>query len=143
MMLYHLHEMQHLALVPARLFAGALAQTMRNPFNLFGATEWGRKIGSAAEIFGQITRRYGRPDWGFDQTIIDGQAVEVSEHVAIRRTYCHLLHFHRDTDRKDPKLLVVRRSRATTRRFCAARSRRCRRTTTSTSPTGRTAAPSP
>ena len=106
-MLYFLHEMQHLALMPARMMNDGLTKVLNNPFNLFSATPLGRNLASAASIFEQLTRRYGKPAWGLHETRIDGQAVAVTEDVVIKRSYCHLLHFRRATERKDPKLLIV------------------------------------
>ncbi len=64
-------------------------------------------MSSAAEIFEHLTRAYGKPEWGLATTEIDGAPVAVEEEVLIKRTYCHLLHFKRAAERRDPKLLIV------------------------------------
>jgi poly(3-hydroxybutyrate) depolymerase len=106
-MLYYLHEMQHLALMPMRFAAENFSRVLDHPFNFVGKTPMGRNISSAANIFEQLTRRYGKPAWGLPTTPIDGKEVPVETEVVIKRAWCQLLHFKRDTERKDPKLLIV------------------------------------
>lgn len=106
-MLYQMHEMQHAALMPARYFTDMLRHMLDNPFNPWSHTPWGRQIASAANIFERLTRRYGKPAWGLPTTPIDGVDVPIVEDPVIKRTYCHLIHFRREIERKDPKLLIV------------------------------------
>lgn len=106
-MLYQLHEAQRLAMMPARLLAHTIKVATLGPWNPILATPLGRSIASAAEVFEQMTRRYGKPDWDLPETVIDGNTVPVVEEVVISRAYCQLLHFRRDTARTDPKLLIV------------------------------------
>jgi len=106
-MLYHLHEMQHMAMMPARMFAEMLSRALKNPFNPLSHSDFARKLGSAAEVFHSMTQRYDRPAWNIDKVTIDGKEVPVEEDVVIRRTYCHLLHFRTPEKRNAPKLLIV------------------------------------
>ncbi|MGB8274879.1 MAG: polyhydroxyalkanoate depolymerase [Alphaproteobacteria bacterium] len=106
-MLYYLHEMSRLSMAPARAMTEGLRAVLANPFNPFSGTPMGRSMASAAEIFEHLTRSYGKPAWGLNETVIDGEPVAVEEEIIIKRTYCHLLHFKRAAERKDPKLLVV------------------------------------
>jgi len=106
-MLYHLHEMQHMAMMPARMLAEFLSHSLKNPWNPLSHSSFARSIGSAAEVFHQMTQRYDRPSWGIDAVEIDGKTIPVEEDVVIQRTYCHLLHFRLPEARKVPKLLIV------------------------------------
>jgi poly(3-hydroxybutyrate) depolymerase len=107
-MLYQMHQAQRLAMLPTRMIAEALRFSLRNPWNPLSHTQLGRQISSAADVFEQFTRPYGKPVWALDQTEIDGIAVTVTPEVKIQRTYGHLVHFRRDMERKDdPKLLIV------------------------------------
>ncbi len=106
-MLYYMHEMQRLWMTPARMAAEGARLAFRNPWSPLAHNPAARYMGSAAELFEHLTRRYGKPDWGLDSTDIDGETVAVSEESIVKRTYCHLLHFKRHTDREDPKVLVV------------------------------------
>ena len=64
---------------------------------------------SAADLFEHLTRRFGKPDWDLDTTVIDGKEVDVEYETIVHRTFCHLVHFKRKLARKrnDPKLLIV------------------------------------
>ncbi len=106
-MLYYLHEMSRLSLAPARAMTEGLRALLDNPLNPWTATPVGRNMASAADIFEHLTRSYGKPAWRLPTTTIDGAEVAVEVEVAIKRAYCHLLHFKRATDRADPRLLIV------------------------------------
>ncbi|MEX2648406.1 MAG: polyhydroxyalkanoate depolymerase [Alphaproteobacteria bacterium] len=106
-MLYMLHEMQQYAMAPMRLMTDGIHQMLDNPMNPFRDTPIARNITSALSVFEQVTRRYGKPDWGLTETEIDGNKVAVHPEAVIHRTYCHLVHFRREAERDDPKLLIV------------------------------------
>lgn len=106
-MLYHMHELTRMAMMPwrsaaqmARLFAAA-------PWNPLSYTPYAQQIMAGAEVFERVTRRYGKPEWGLSTTVIDGREVAVTEDPVIKRSYCHLVHFKRAVERDDPKLLIV------------------------------------
>jgi len=106
-MLYQLHELHKLALMPARMTAEGLHMFFNNPFNMLGHTPAGRALGSGAQVFEQFTRAHTKPDWDIDATTIDGQEVAVTPEPIMKRTYGHLVHFRRETEREDPRLLIV------------------------------------
>lgn len=106
-MLYYLHEMQNYALMPARALGDMMRFALTNPMNPISHTPMAKQILSATEIFERLTRQYTKPAWMLDETEIDGKKVKITVEPVITRTYCHLLHFKRDTNRKDPKLLIV------------------------------------
>lgn len=106
-MLYYLHEMHRLAMLPARAAASNLRAAVNNPMNPWSYSPMARTFGAAADMFEQMTRRYGRPEWAIETVDIGGKAVQVTVEPVIRRTYGHLVHFRRDTDAKDPRLLIV------------------------------------
>ena len=106
-MLYSLYELQHALLTPARIGAEMTRAMVSNPLNPFAKTDAGRSIAAGAEVFERVTRRFGKPQFGLPETIIDGEVVEVTEETILARPFCNLLHFKRDVERNDPKLLIV------------------------------------
>jgi len=106
-MLYHLYEMQRVAVAPARFMADHGQHWMRNPFNPMAYTPLGRVVAAGCHVFEHATRRYGKPRFGLEETVIDGTTVAVEERIEHRRTFGQLKHFVRDTDREDPRLLIV------------------------------------
>jgi len=106
-MLYHMHEAQRLAMQPVRMWSRMVNLGLNNAFNPVAYTPLGRYVASIGDVFEHVTRRYDKPAWDIATTRIDNRTVEVSEEIAIQRTYCHLLHFRRHTSRRDPRLLIV------------------------------------
>ena len=106
-MFYHFYDMQKAMLGPARFTAAVTRNLYRNPFNPLSHTQLGRTIAANAEMFERLTKRFGKPEFALPFTEIDGKKVSVTEEVVHEKPFCNLLHFRRDTKRKDPKVLVV------------------------------------
>ncbi len=106
-MLYHLHEFQNAATAPIRFATEAQLMWWRHPFNPAAHTQVGRAAAAACELLEAGLRPYEKPAFGLDVTEIDGKSVDVTEDVVLREPFCELLHFKRDVERDDPKLLIV------------------------------------
>jgi poly(3-hydroxybutyrate) depolymerase len=106
-MLYHMYDLQHALLTPARFVAEMTKSAFRNPWNPLSHTQAGRSIAAGAEVFERVTRRFGEPDWALPHITIDGKKVEVSETVVVEKPFCQLMHFKRAVKRNDPRVLVV------------------------------------
>jgi poly(3-hydroxybutyrate) depolymerase len=106
-MLYQLHEAQHASLTPLRLWAKVTAEFYGNPFSVFSHNPVSRVMTAGADVVLRMTRRYSKPEFGLSETVILGKSVAISEHITIDKPFCQLLHFKRDTKRKDPKVLLV------------------------------------
>jgi poly(3-hydroxybutyrate) depolymerase len=107
---YQMHEMTYLALAPARAMSDVTRSWFKNPINPFAHTSVGRNMAASAELFERLTRRYGKPIFGLDTTVIDGEIVPIVENVVWQRPFCKLLHFERQWPRDakiQPKLLIV------------------------------------
>lgn len=105
-MLYSVYEMNRLAMTPWRAAANATRRMMRAPWNPMGDTVAGRTMAAAAELFESVTRRYGKPEWMIDATLINGHTVAIEEEVVWSDSWCDLLHF-----RRDPQALVEARGK--------------------------------
>ena len=105
--LYHLYDLQHAVLTPARLSAEAIKTSFQNPLNPFAHLPIGRTIAAGAEVFERLTRRFGKPSFNLPTTKIGGKAIKVTEEFIVEQPFCGLLHFKRDIKRKDPKVLIV------------------------------------
>lgn len=102
-MSYQLYEMLHLAFAPARAVTDAMLHAIKNPLNPLHHTSFGRNIAASAELFERMTRRYGKPIFGFDTTTVDGAEVEIVEEIVWVRPFCGLLHFNRQFEGAAPK----------------------------------------
>ena len=106
-MLYHAYELNRRIAQPVRLWANALEQLYSSPYNPLSETWLGKSVAAGAEIVARLTQDYGKPPFGLPVTEIDGKTVAVNEEILLRKPFCHLLRFRRDTTRRDPKVLVV------------------------------------
>ncbi len=107
---YQLYEMTHLALSPARAMSDATRLMFKNPMNPWTHTPVGKNIAASAELFERLTRRYGKPIFGLETTVVDGVKIDVQEEVVWQKPYCNLLHFRRSftvAEAQQSKLLIV------------------------------------
>jgi len=109
--MYWFYEMGHAALNPTRAFADATRLFFKNPANPLAHTAYGKTVAAGLELFERSTRRYRRPEWGIDHTIVGGERVPVHITPVWHRPFCRLLHFERAfarvPRRPQPKLLIV------------------------------------
>lgn len=109
-MFYQFYELNHAALAPFRAAADIMRFAYSNPLNPFSQTPFGRTISASLEMFERTTRRYGKPEFGLNETLIDGTKVVVREEIVWARSFCNLLHFSRDVPSShsgDPRILIV------------------------------------
>ncbi len=110
-MQYVAYELAHMFIQPMRLAAKALKHSADMPFNPIGKTPMMRHVSAACEVFEGVTRRYGKPEWGIDETTIHGLKVPVREETVLSKPFCNLVHFDRPEEivgkRYDPKVLIV------------------------------------
>ncbi len=106
-MIYHLYDLQHAVLTPARIGAELMRTVFRNPLNPMSYTQAGRTIAAGAEVFERMTSRFGKPSFELPYTHIGGKKIEVVEEFIVEKPFANLLHFKRDVKRTDPKVLIV------------------------------------
>lgn len=105
--LYQLYEFQQASVTPLRIFAHANKHLHSSPLLPWAYTSMGRTMTAGFELLERVTRRYTKPEFGLHETVIDGQKVAVRDEVVHGKPFCHLRHFKRDTNRNDPKILLV------------------------------------
>ena len=106
-MLYYAYELQRQFAQPVRLWANAVEQASSSPYNPFAETWFGKSMAAGAEIVARMTRDYGKPAFGLGTTEVDGATVAVNEEILLRKPFCQLLRFRRDTPKRAPKVLLV------------------------------------
>src|SRR6185312_7784710 len=95
--LYQFYEMQHAAMGPFRAAADATKILFQNPINPLAHTLWGKSVAAGCELFERVTRRYPKPEWRLDYTVIDDEEVEVHPEVVWELPFCNLTRFVRAT----------------------------------------------
>ncbi|MGI2036016.1 polyhydroxyalkanoate depolymerase [Rhizobium panacihumi] len=109
-MFYQLYEINHAALAPLRATTEAMRMLYSDPLNPMSHTPLGRTMAAGLEVFERLTRRYAKPSFDLQQTIIDGEAVDVTEEIICSKPFCNLLRFNRRLKpgrAPDPKILLV------------------------------------
>jgi poly(3-hydroxybutyrate) depolymerase len=106
-MLYDIHELQHTALAPVRFVAEALQHFYTNPWVPAAYTGFGRTVAAGCELVERTTRQYKKPSFGLTLTAIDGECVAVREERILTSDFFSLLHFVRQAERLDPRVLIV------------------------------------
>jgi poly(3-hydroxybutyrate) depolymerase len=108
-MFYQLYELNHAAMAPFRAAADVMRMAYANPLNPWSQTPFGRTISASLEMFERTTRRYGKPEFGLPETVVDGKRVKVREEIVWSRPFCNLLHFSRNlpANHRDPRILIV------------------------------------
>ena len=114
-MLYALHEASYYATAPMRLAARAARDFWASPLNPAAQTQYGRSLYAAADLVTNVTRRYGKPEWGIDSTLVNGVEVRVRPTVVWESPWVKLTQFDRDMgDMRragrlslDPAVLIV------------------------------------
>lgn len=109
-MYYQFYEMSHAALAPWRAFADMNRLYYSNPINPVSHTSVGKQIAASAELFERLTRRYGKPEFGLERTLVGGMSVPVRERVVWSRPFCNLIHFERlmpEKHKQGPAILIV------------------------------------
>ncbi len=96
---------------PMRISARMVQDLNSSVFNPLAHTAFGKSVAAACEVFEGVTRRYGKPEFGIDEIMIDGLPVAIDEEIVLRKPFGDLLHFKRDEtvsgQRADPKVLLL------------------------------------
>jgi poly(3-hydroxybutyrate) depolymerase len=114
-MLYALHEYAYYTAAPLRAAAQMVRDFWGSPANPASETQFARTLYASAELFSNLTRRYGKPAWNIDSVEIEGEAVTVRQVTAHSTPWCRLVHFARDRNdlkkvgrtRFEPAVLIV------------------------------------
>jgi len=106
-MLYELHEFRQATLAPLLIWAQTNASIFSSPFSAFSYLPVSRNMAAGYDLLFRLGKRYEKPEFGLTETVVDGTKASITEEVVLCKPFCNLLHFKRDTKRKDPAVLVV------------------------------------
>ncbi len=114
-MLYALHEYAYYTTSPMRLAAQMARNFWGSPANPASETAIGRTIYASAELFSNLTRRYGKPAWNIDRVVIGDLPVAVHRESVWSSPWVDLINFIRDPaglaaagrSVEAPKVLIV------------------------------------
>jgi poly(3-hydroxybutyrate) depolymerase len=95
-MLYALHEYAYYTAAPMRAMAQMTRDFWGSKLNPASDTAIGRTLYASAELFSNVTKRYGKPEWGINTVAINGHDVRINIIEDWSSPWCRLLRFQRD-----------------------------------------------
>ncbi|MDB5568461.1 MAG: polyhydroxyalkanoate depolymerase, intracellular [Tardiphaga sp.] len=109
--MYWMYEMAYASLNPARAVTDATKMLFQNPLNPLSHTEFGKSVAAGCEVFERTTRRYGKPEWGLNDTEVNGVRTPIEIRSVWEKPFCRLLYFDRKHPRPlrapQPRVLIV------------------------------------
>ena len=106
-MIYQMYQAQADMLEPLRMMARTSSGLIRtiSPNPPYGIAL--RHINAALELFGHSGTTHQRPAYAIDKIMIGNSLVSIEDEVVFSTPFASLLHFKKDSDRKQPKVLLV------------------------------------
>jgi poly(3-hydroxybutyrate) depolymerase len=105
-MLYQAYQFYSDAMVPARGFA-QLGVSAIAPFMVNGQGKWLRNFTAACELISRATLTHTRPPYGIHTIRVGNRDVAVTEEPLAVTPFGTLLHFKKDIEQAQPRVLVV------------------------------------
>src|SRR5882757_1279557 len=106
-MLYQAYQAHSDIMIPVRKWAGAALRTLGQP--LAGALDNAvlRNLTAAYELIARAGLTHARPAFGIDRVTVGNREVAVHEQAALATPFGTLLHFKKDIDTPQPRVLLV------------------------------------
>jgi poly(3-hydroxybutyrate) depolymerase len=105
-MLYQAYQYYSDVMLPARGFAHIGVNAL-GPFLKNGQGHWLRSISAAYELISRATLSHARPPYGIETVTVGNREVKVTEEALAVTPFGTLLHFKKDIDQAQPRVLVV------------------------------------
>jgi len=106
-MIYHAYQTWSDLMQPARMFARLGAQPIGEAWPDLSGNGALARMRAAAEVFARLALTHRRPDYGITTVTIGGREIGVHEEPALRTPFGTLLHFRKDADVVQPRVLLV------------------------------------
>src|SRR5258707_14226689 len=88
--MYWMYEMGQASLNPARAVTDATKILFQNPLNPWSHTDFGKSIAAGCELLERTTRRYGKPEWGLNDTEVNGVRTPIEIRSVSEKPLCRL-----------------------------------------------------
>jgi len=106
-MLYQAYQAHSDIMVPVRAFAGMAAKTVGERLNGAARPSALSNLNAAYELIARIGLTHVRPPYGIDSVLVGNREVVVSEETADVTPFATLLHFKKDIEQAQPRVLLV------------------------------------
>jgi polyhydroxyalkanoate depolymerase len=106
-MLYQAYQAQSDLMAPVRMLAASALKAIGQPLSEITGTANLRNLTAAYELIARGGLTHARPPFGIDQVKVGNRDVQVHEELAEVTPFGTLLHFRKDIDQAQPKVLLV------------------------------------
>ena len=106
-MLYQAYQAHSDIMVPVRAFADMAAHSVGTRLNGSARPSMLSNLTAAYEIISRAGLTHARPPYGIDSVVVGNREVAVTEEVADVTPFGTLLHFKKDVDAEQPRVLVI------------------------------------
>ena len=106
-MLYQAYQVHSDIMVPVRSWATTALRAFGQPLAGVADNAVLRNLSAAYELIARTGLTHARPAFGIDSVTVGNREVAVHEHAALTTPFGTLLHFKKDIDTPQPRVLVV------------------------------------
>jgi polyhydroxyalkanoate depolymerase len=106
-MLYQAYQVHSDIMVPVRSWATAALRAFGQPLAGVADNAVLRNLSAAYELIARTGLTHARPAFGIDSVTVGNREVAVHEHAALTTPFGTLLHFKKDIDTPQPRVLLV------------------------------------
>jgi poly(3-hydroxybutyrate) depolymerase len=106
-MLYQAYQAQSDIMVPVRAFAGMAARSMGPRLNGSARPSALSNLTAAYELIARAGLTHARPPYGIDRVTVGNREIMVTEEAALVTPFGTLLHFKKDIDQAQPRVLLI------------------------------------
>jgi poly(3-hydroxybutyrate) depolymerase len=102
-----MYEAQRAFMAPMRFLTQASKAMTGHPLTPYSYMAFGKAFEAGMEVLDGVIKDRGKPDWELDFAETPDGPVPISFDPVLETPFCDLVHVFRDTERKDPKVLLV------------------------------------
>jgi polyhydroxyalkanoate depolymerase len=106
-MLYQAYQAHSDIMIPVRNWAGTALRTLGRPLTGIADNAVLRNLTAAYEFIARAGLTHARPAFGIDGVTVGNREVAIHEHAALTTPFGTLLHFKKDVDTPQPRVLLV------------------------------------
>ncbi len=106
-MLYDAYEVQRSLMASASRLAGMSAGWLNNPANPMSYASMSPLVAAGLDVFAHASASRGKPEFGFESTLVAKKLVAVDEDVVLRKSFGQLKRFRKEGIEGQPPLLII------------------------------------
>ncbi|HJW40435.1 MAG TPA: polyhydroxyalkanoate depolymerase, partial [Rhizomicrobium sp.] len=106
-MLYDAYQVQSDFFAPMRAWAGLTSAVFRDSYSGPAANYFLKSISAATEMMNRARLIHDRPNYEIGTVEVDGRVVPVAEVAVLETPFATLLHFRKETNVEQPRVLIV------------------------------------